>query len=309
MLRHHIYIITIKLYRNYWPSEGGYGGLQKNPVPRAAWNPLRDEQYVVICPSVPSSTRPRPVSSCPKAAPLETTGSRMLVLATLIWSTVTWAGGAATVLHGGWMRVAHLNMTYPTHHCPTGFRKIETPRRTCGRSGNGCYSTTYPVDGISYSWVCCKMLSIKSDDLYVDGVSLTHGRNPRKHILDIILLMQFVAMNARWVCPCTKTYIPYTGVAPPFVGNDYDCLCDTGSRYMHCCKIHCCKSVLQRGPTMGWSWMWGTSTCCQFNNPLWFCKQLPQPTTDDIELRLCADEGLTGEALHWIEQVEYSVHQ
>ena len=31
-----------------------------------------------------------------------------------------------------------------------------------------------------------------------------------------------------------------------------------------------------------------TSTCCSFNNPPWFCKQLPQPTTDDIELRLCA---------------------
>ena len=33
-----------------------------------------------------------------------------------------------------------------------------------------------------------------------------------------------------------------------------------------------------------------TSTCCQFNNPPWFCKDLPQPTTDDIELRLCVDQ-------------------
>ena len=29
------------------------------------------------------------------------------------------------------------------------------------------------------------------------------------------------------------------------------------------------------------------STCCEFNDPPWFCKQLPQPTTDDIELRIC----------------------
>ena len=39
----------------------------------------------------------------------------------------------------------------------------------------------------------------------------------------------------------------------------------------------------------------GTSTCCSFNNPPWFCKQLPQPTTDDIELRLCADEPIGNE--------------
>ena len=29
----------------------------------------------------------------------------------------------------------------------------------------------------------------------------------------------------------------------------------------------------------------GSSTCCQFNNPPWFCKQLPEPTTEDIEIR------------------------
>ena len=31
------------------------------------------------------------------------------------------------------------------------------------------------------------------------------------------------------------------------------------------------------------------STCCQLNNPPWFTKNLPTNTTDDIELRLCAD--------------------
>ena len=39
----------------------------------------------------------------------------------------------------------------------------------------------------------------------------------------------------------------------------------------------------------------GTSTCCEFNNPPWFCKQLPQPTTDYIELRLCVDEDISNE--------------
>ena len=97
------------------------------------------------------------------------------------------------------MRVAHLNMTDPTHHCPRGFRKISSPKRTCGRPGSGCYSTTYTVDGISYSRVCGRIKAYQYyspnafdpfynnkaftiDSTYVDGVSLTHGRNPRKHI-------------------------------------------------------------------------------------------------------------------------------
>ena len=32
-----------------------------------------------------------------------------------------------------------------------------------------------------------------------------------------------------------------------------------------------------------------TSTCCEFNNPPWFTKNLPTATTDDIELRICTD--------------------
>ncbi len=140
------------------------------------------------------------------------------------------------------MRVAHLDMTDPTHHCPTRFRKIETPIRTCGRPGSGCYATTYPVDGIAYSRVCGKIKAYQQyspdafhpyssnrartiDDQYVDGVSLTHGQNPRKHIWTFANALDEVRSAAN-VCPCTKTDTPYTGVVPHFVGNDY--FCDTG---------------------------------------------------------------------------------
>ena len=34
-----------------------------------------------------------------------------------------------------------------------------------------------------------------------------------------------------------------------------------------------------------------TSACCQFNNPPWFCTTLPQPTTDDIEMRVCNNDN------------------
>ena len=40
----------------------------------------------------------------------------------------------------------------------------------------------------------------------------------------------------------------------------------------------------------------GAASCCELSyppgvTPPWFCKQLPQATTDDIEVRLCGGEG------------------
>ena len=46
------------------------------------------------------------------------------------------------------------------------------------------------------------------------------------------------------------------------------------------------------------------SSCCSFNNPPWFCKQLPQPTTDDIQLRLCGDEEAFVNEDSPIQQIE-----
>ena len=53
----------------------------------------------------------------------------------------------------------------------------------------------------------------------------------------------------------------------------------------------------------------GTSNICEctFNSPPWFCKQLPQPTTDDIEVRICGDGGLTDEDTP-VELIELYVH-
>ena len=36
-------------------------------------------------------------------------------------------------------------------------------------------------------------------------------------------------------------------------------------------------------------------TCCDPPNLPWFCKKLPEPTTDDLEFRICGDESRTNE--------------
>ena len=43
--------------------------------------------------------------------------------------------------------------------------------------------------------------------------------------------------------------------------------------------------------------------CCSFNTPPWFYKQLPEPTTDNIEMRVCRSEYFTDEDIV-IEQAE-----
>ena len=204
---------------------------------------------------------------------------------------------------GGWTRVANLDMTDPSQQCPDGFRLVTrttAPLRTCGRPGPaGCVSTTFPVHGIKYSQVCGRVIGYQDrspdaferyyaniDDYYVDGISLTHGQSPRQHIWTFAAAVDETQSNI-YTCPCTRPDLTYTGVVPTFIGQDY--FCETGTRdpweY-----IFYADDPLWNGQGCG-----GTSTCCSFNNPPWFCKQLPQPTTDDIELRLCANDDTSDE--------------
>ena len=99
---------------------------------------------------------------------------------------------------GGWMQVAKLDMTNSSHQCPPGMRlRTDLPKRVCGINLNnqGYSSTTFDTHGIKYNQVCGKIIGyqdrtpdafhrrpIAIDGNYVEGVSLTHGSNPRKHI-------------------------------------------------------------------------------------------------------------------------------
>ena len=59
---------------------------------------------------------------------------------------------------GGWRRVVYLNMTDPNTNCPSGWRLIIQPKRTCGRvfssSSHSCNSVFFPVCGGDYTSVC-----------------------------------------------------------------------------------------------------------------------------------------------------------
>ena len=200
---------------------------------------------------------------------------------------------------GGWRRVAYLNMTDPTHQCPSGFRLFTEPRRCSpGTSDSfvGCASVTYPVHGIQYQRVCGKVIAIQKgitlafwgggrsiDTNYVDGVSLTHGSPPNRHHIWTFAAAVDENENDIWDsfrCPCSYTTKNVTGHVPNYVGDDY--FCDSGTRV-----IASQSEVYTEDPLWDGSGCGPTSSCCTFNSPPWFCKELPQPTTEDIELRVC----------------------
>ena len=203
---------------------------------------------------------------------------------------------------GLWKRVGNLNMSDDSNECPDGWREHKQPVRSCGRpdgSVGGCLPTTIKTESFEYSHVCGRIIGYQVntpdafnprpdnivrdiDDIYVDGLSLTHGMNPRKHI------WTFAAGSNEF-------------------GDDYGCSCGTASYvptpYDFVNKNYFCESA--RNETEGFDNNTGflaedplwdgkgcptDSNCCNLNSPPWFIAELDSSTSDDIVIRLCMDQ-------------------
>ena len=115
-------------------------------------------------------------------------------------------------------------------------------------------------------------------------MSLTHGpAETRQHIWSFVgaRYEQDPNYNTRVTCPCTNTNISWPHQVPSFINNDY--FCDTGSPGPGASfTTYYTDDPLWDGEGCG-----STSTCCEFNTPPWFCKSLPQPTSNDLKIRNC----------------------
>ena len=208
---------------------------------------------------------------------------------------------------GGWMRVASVDMTDSSNSCPSGLRTLTEPRRLCGKNidGAGCSSAVLPVEGVQYSRVCGKIIGYQQytpdafspynnggqttiDSSYVNGVSLTYGSSPRQHIWTFAAAYHEYNIHPHAVCPCTNTRNNPPPAVPPFVGHDY--FCETGS-YDVAQTIFYGDDPLWDGEGCG-----QFSTCCTWNNPPWFMKEISL-TTDDIEMRICGHDDVPIETL------------
>ena len=207
---------------------------------------------------------------------------------------------------GQWTKIAHLNMSDPNENCPANWGLISTPVRGCGRmSTHTCESAIFPSNGQSYSRVCGRVnayqfgspsafyQSIRGnhglEGAYLDGVSLTYGdAGSRRHIWSFATALFENDPNyqsyLQHVCSCTNTNYNWPYQVPSFIGNNY--FCATGSPGPGWTEV-----LYSDDPLWDGEGCIATDACCDFNDPPWFCTTLPQPTTENMEVRICADQA------------------
>ena len=215
-----------------------------------------------------------------------------------------------------WKRVAYIDMTNASHFCPanSGWQEATTNEmRVCqrtNRSMNKCGEATFVVDldiiG-SYSMVCGKVIAYKYgiteafgkllvdntglDKDYVDGVSITYGKSPRHHIWTFAAgkANPLIGEREYFVCPCDCNG---THLGQSFIGQNY--FCESGGVDL--------KEQLNRDNAL-WdgSGCSSDSTCCNFNEPPYFMATLDNPTCDNIDVRICANDPNEGTPIQVIE--------
>ena len=218
---------------------------------------------------------------------------------------------------GGWSRVGYLNMRDPDTSCPSGWQLTGHPKRTCGRASSGrltCDSVIFPVTrGLeNYTSVCGRIKGYQYnptdafqayhdgdattiDEAYVSGVSLTHG-SPRQHIWTFAAGISELSSLNPDICPCDTTRDIHV---PSFVGGDY--FCESGANSGGSSGFH------GDDPLWDGEGCSASSTCCSFNDPPYFTKQLSSPTSDNIEARICLLDDGDDTAIELIElYVQYS---
>ena len=220
-------------------------------------------------------------NSCPSNEVLEAARQTLTNATMNIFSMKTVMPECGT---GLWTQVVSLDMSDSAQQCPSPWMEFATPARSCGRPSNsdhGCNGVSFSVN-IEYRRVCGRAIGDtpsspdgfmtfgpRSDENYVDGISVTHSTT-REHI------WTFAADHAGvFRCPCSST----DAVDPPsFVGDNYFCDTTRNGKFWD-----------------GEGCVVGETECCQFNSPPWFSVRLPAVTSDDIEVRICADEHTSNE--------------
>ena len=214
-------------------------------------------------------------------------------------------------IKGGWLRVAYLDMEDAGTRCPLPLQETNPGKRLCIKSApTGCSSVVYSTHGVPYTRICGRVRGYQYESpdafgfhtgpkninsAYTDGVSITYG-SPRKHVWTYAAGLQEDTNYRGDACPCGT--VP--GNQPPsFVGNDYYC------------------ESANQGP---WEAQWflqdplwdghgcpSDNNCCANAGLPWFCKTLPTKVTEDIEVRLCRNQGGDDEDIG-VELLEILVH-
>ena len=129
--------------------------------------------------------------------------------------------------------------------------------------------------------------SLGLSDPYVDGASITYETAAPKHIWTYATgAATTVAIHKQVLCPCNSDS---TAQVPPYVGSDY--YCETGNNGHNFLNESFPNDPLWDGQQCDGV----EAPCCTHPNMPWFTKTLGETTTEDIQLRLCNNQGIADE--------------
>ena len=204
----------------------------------------------------------------------------------------------------GWEKISFYD--FSQQECPLDFT------RSYGQFNNvSCKATNYnrtclgwsyfssylplPVPGRSYSRVCGQVrghgfgfaflnaiaCNYSLEQAYVEGVSLTHGPADRRtHIWTFAAARADGYPFTPYNCGCSNTNKNWTHTTPDYVGDDY--FCDSYGQYTDGGRYEDDEDDdLWDGEGCG-----SSSSCCEWKDPPYFCKQLHNTTSEDMEIRL-----------------------
>ena len=195
----------------------------------------------------------------------------------------------------GWMRVAELDMTLLGSKCPPGLDEgMYGSKRLCGNRGSGCKSTMFNTFGFPHTQVCGFVAgyqyntpnafngkTISIDSTYLDGISITHGSKPRKHIWSYAASCASGASDDLNGCPCSQGS---TQRIPTYVKDNY--YCESGNPTDQVLYRFFPNDVLWDGKDCTLK----EPPCCQAPTMPYFKADVDGVSTDPIELRVCHNE-------------------
>ena len=205
----------------------------------------------------------------------------------------------------GWEMIAHLDLDYDYADCPSPWKLTTVDgKRFCRLPSDesGCSSVTYHTTktytkirgflrgyqkGTPDGFGASRDYGFGIDDPYVDGVSITIG-NPRKHIWTYAAGLTSNGNFPNNNCPCTVISGPDP---PPFVGENYFCSSGSPNSFAHD-HLYADTPLWQGTECTDYR-----DNCCTNVGLPWFYREFGTYQHDNIEVRICYNQGYSDEAI------------